>query len=189
MVYFLLVPAAILDIVQFLAFVVFLALQLMTPVGGGVTGAAAAAWYCWNGTSGFISGVTSALGCAAAGGVVGAGASAFAVPLGMVVDFALSATVGGIIIIGLAYNRMFFPGIVLPRFLWEVMPFFNIFPVWTNMVWKSIKEKKKQDAEEAAAAESAAPKTFPATQSSFMQDIRPAEAANDNSPQPYAQAA
>ena len=77
--------------------------------------------------------------------MIGAGMSAFAIPLGAAVDTALSITIGAVIIMMLAMNGMFYPRVIIPRMLGEIMPFFGFLPIWTNMVWKCIREKQKEE--------------------------------------------
>ena len=127
---------------------IFIALQFSTPVGGGVAGAAAGAAYCYNASTGVISGLVAGAKCAVGGALVGAGVSAFATPIGATpigaaIDVALSLSIGSAIIVLLAFHGMFYPKIIINRFLGEAMPFFSFLPIWTNMVWKCIQEKQK----------------------------------------------
>lgn len=225
--YFLLVPAFILDSIQMLAMAAFFALQFVTPVGGGATGAIGAAWYCFKTSTGIWESVKSAAECGAGGALVGAGMSAFAVPIGIVFDVVLSLTAGVIILIGLATMGMFYPRIVVSRFLFEAAPFFGFLPMWTNMVWASIKQKEREEAGETETdglgslggrligaaslmvpggplvkgAVHAAQRRYaePSTPTESAErgtpaparftDVRPKAPANDNAPQPYANAA
>lgn len=143
--YLLLLPAFLLDLLQFAFMITFAVLQFMTPIGGGVAGAAVAATYCYNASTGIISGIWNGIACAAGGGLVGAGLSAFAIPIGAAVDVALSITIGGGIIALLAFEGMFYPQIIIKGFLGEVTPFMNFLPFWSWMVWKCMREKKKED--------------------------------------------
>ncbi len=162
---------------------VFFVLQFITPVGGGITGAFAAGWYCFKASTGIIAGISNGIACGTAGGIVGAGVSAFAVPIGVGVDIAISITLGGILVMALAWMGMFYPGTVLGAFLGESIPFLDVLPGWTLMVWRCLSKKK---AEEKAAKTKEAPTavSFSAPSQAF-DGIR---AANDNQ-QPYAQAA
>ncbi len=143
--YLLLLPAFLLDLLQFAFMITFAVLQFMTPIGGGVAGAAVAATYCYNASTGIISGIWNGIACAAGGGLVGAGLSAFAIPIGAAVDVALSITIGGGIIALLAFEGMFYPQIIIKGFLGEVTPFMNFLPFWSWMVWKCMREKNKED--------------------------------------------
>ncbi len=143
--YFLLLPAIVLDFIQFAVGMAFFALQFATPVGGGVTGALAAGAYCWNASTGVISGLIAAGKCAVGGAVVGAGVSAFAIPIGIVVDVALSITIGGALIMMMAMFGLFYPRIIISRMLGELAPFLNFLPLWSNMVWACIQAKNKEE--------------------------------------------
>lgn len=153
--YLLLLPAFLLDLLQFAFMIVFAVLQFMTPVGGGVTGAAIAATYCYNASTGIISGIWNGIACAAGGGLAGAGLSAFAIPIGAAVDVALSITIGGGIIALLAFEGMFYPQIIIKGFLGEVTPFMNFLPFWSWMVWRCMREKNKEDGMRAGTAKQA----------------------------------
>lgn len=141
-----LLPAIILDFLQMVFLIVFIVMQFITPVGGGVTGALAAGTYCWSTSSGIISGITSFVSCAAAGGIVGAGVSAFATPIGVAVDVMLSLTLGAGILVLLAFQGMFYPSIIMRGFVAELMPFWNFLPMWTTTTWRCIKEKENREA-------------------------------------------
>lgn len=140
--YALLIPAIILDILQFLLFWVFWAIEALTPVGGGVTGAAAGAYLCYNASTGVVSGVLSGLKCAVGGALVGAGVATVAGPLGMVLDTALSLTIGGAILVFMALEGMFYFDIIIPSFMGEALPLLNFLPFWTIMVWRCISRKR-----------------------------------------------
>lgn len=142
--YTLLIPAIILDFVQFMLGMIFIALQFMTPVGGAVAGGLTGALYCWNTSTGIISGVLSAAQCGLYGTVLGTALTTFATPLGAAIDVALSITVGGGILLLLGFNGMFYPQIVVQRALGEIMPFFSFLPIWTNLVWACLREKQKE---------------------------------------------
>lgn len=135
--------AGLIDFLQFMFFIVFFALQAITPVGGGVAGGAAAAYFCWNASTGVLSGLIAAGKCAVGGVVVGGVLSAFAGPIGMVIDFTLSVALGGALLLGLAYAGMFYFDIVLVGSLGELLPIFNFLPFWSNMVHRSIKRKNQ----------------------------------------------
>ncbi len=141
--------ALIIDFIQAMMMFAFAAMQFITPIGGGISGAFAAGWYCWSTSTGILSGISSAASCFVAGGVVGAGVSAFAIPIGMAVDVTISITLGGALVIALAYMGMFYPGTVLSVFIGESIPLLDILPGWTLMTWrclhkKSLEEKDKR---------------------------------------------
>ena len=147
---------AFIDGLQFMFMIAFVALQFSTPVGGGIAGAAAGAYFCWNASTGVVSGLIEAGKCAAGYGLVAAGASAFAIPMGAVFDFAISVTFGGGLIVLLALNGMFYPKIILASFGVEMLPFFNILPGWTGLAWAATAQKEKEEKkkrEEAAVSE------------------------------------
>lgn len=164
--------ALFIDGLQALLMLFFVALEAVTPVGGGI----GAAGLCYSAGSG----VLTALQCA----VVGAGASAFAVPLGMVVDVGMSVIFGGGLILLLAWLGMFYPGTMLGTFLGESIPFLDILPGWTLMTWRCIHRKNKADKK---AAQSKAPSAVAFQQPQTPLAFDGIRAANDN--QPYAQAA
>ncbi len=141
--YALLIPAIILDTVQFLLGWALIALQFSTPGGGAIAGGLTGALFCWNTSTGVISGIFEAAKCAIPGAFLGTALATFATPIGMAMDVALSITVGGGIILMLGMNGAFHPKIILPRMLGEVMPFFNFLPIWTNMVWRCLQETRK----------------------------------------------
>jgi hypothetical protein len=118
--YFWLIPAAILDFVQLMLMLSFLALQFGGTAIGGVLG-------------GFF-GIAAAT-------VFGSALSG----VGAALDVALSISVGGALIIGLAMSRMFYVDIFLSRALFEVLPFLNVLPFWSNLVWKSIKRAEQAE--------------------------------------------
>ena len=136
--------AVLLDGLQILLGLGFAAMQFITPVGGGVGGALAGAGYCWSTSTGFFIGLLEGAKCALYGGALGGVLSTFAIPIGAAVDVALSLTIGGGIILLLAFDGAFYPSTVIKGFLAEAAPFLNILPVWTGMVWRCI-QRKKQD--------------------------------------------
>lgn len=143
--YLLLLPAAFLDFLQFMFFLAFLALQAITPAGGGVGGAAAGAAFCYNASTGVISGLIEGAKCAVGAGLIGAGASAFAVPLGMAVNATLSLAFGGALLLLLAFSGMFYLDLVIAGFFGEAVPFINFFPIWTGITWACIRRKSKEE--------------------------------------------
>jgi len=167
------------DFLQLMIMLSFAALQVLTPVGGGAAGVLsgcyinASAWY-------------DLFGCiqgAFFGGAAGGLLSAFALPIGGALDIALSLTFGGGLMVLLAWNGMFYPGVFLGGFIGENIPFLDaLFPGWTFMVWKCLKNKK---AEEAKARQVPGANAVSIEESPRAFDgIR---AANDN--QPYVQQA
>lgn len=137
--------AVFIDFLQGMFFLAFVALQFITPVGGGVGGALAAGYYCWKMSTGILSGISNAAACAAAGGVVGAGASAFAIPLGTAFDVVISFVFGGALILLLIFNRMYYPMPTVIGFIMESIPVFNIIPAWTLMTLRCIALKRREE--------------------------------------------
>ena len=218
--------AGVIDLLQFILLVVLAGFQFITPVGGGITGAATGAYLCYNATSGVISGVLEGLKCAVGGGLVGAGLSAFALPAGIAIDIAISGTFGALLILMLWVSGRFSFTAVVVGFTGEMLPFVNGFvPGWSLLVHRSIHQYKMEQEEGVSttrssisvvstaarlmpfagggigaalirrtpvvAADSVDPKSKQTTnraplQTKSFDGIRP---ANDNRPQPYAQAA
>jgi hypothetical protein len=143
--YALLIPALILDGLQAMFALIFLALQAITPVGAGAGAGIGAAAFCWKNSSGVIDGAINAVACGVGGAGVGAALSALATPIGMAIDVTLSIVVGGTLIMALAMSGMFYPGVILSAFMGEVVPFFNVLPFWTAMTWRCIQLKKKKE--------------------------------------------
>ena len=149
---FLLLFAFLIDAAQIVAGWMFLAigtgLQLITPAGGAVGGAAAGAYLCWDTTPGVIAGIITSAKCAVAGAGIGAVASAFGVPIGeglsFIVDICLSLTLGSGLIMALIMCGMFYPKYVWSGSIVEYLPFFDMIPGWTMMVILSIMEKSKE---------------------------------------------
>src|SRR5690348_14498274 len=93
----------------------FTAMQFITPVGGGISGALAGCYAnasAWYDVAGCIKGATP-------GGILGAGVSAFAVPLGMGVDIAISLTFGAGLVLLLAWTGLLYPGVAFGAFFGE----------------------------------------------------------------------
>lgn len=137
--------AGIIDLLQFIFFVVLLAFQFITPVGGGVTGAAAGAYLCYNASSGVISGLVAGLKCAVGGTIVGAGLSAFAAPAGIAIDIALSCTFGVLLVLMLWVTGRFSFMAVILGFGSEMLPGLNAFsPGWSILVHRCIQQYNKK---------------------------------------------
>ncbi len=135
--------AGFIDLLQFIFFITLLAFQLMTPIGGGITGAAAGAYVCYNAADGVISGLIEGAKCAVGGTVIGAGLSAFAVPIGMAIDVTLSCTFGILLIALLWTSGRFSLMPVVIGFATEVVPGVNAFsPSWSILVHRCIKDYK-----------------------------------------------
>lgn len=135
--------AGLIDLLQFLFFVVFLGFQLMTPAGGGAAGAAGGAYACWSLSGGILEGIANAVACAAAGGIGGALLSAFAIPLGIAIDMTLSWTLGLLLIIALVVTGRFSFMAVVAGFTVEMMPGLNAFiPGWSLLVHRSLQAHK-----------------------------------------------
>ncbi len=184
--YVLLLPAFVLDLLQFAFMIIFVVLQFVTPIGGGIGGAAAGAALCYQNAPGIWAALWAAGKCGVAGALAGAGLSAFAIPIGAAVDVALSITIGGGIIALLAFEGMFYPQIIIKGFLGEVTPFINFLPFWSWMVWKCMREKSKEDGMRAGTAGQAfsfVKENLPAKQKrapllpNRFNDIRPAQKA------------
>ncbi|MDB5225649.1 MAG: hypothetical protein JWL87_601 [Candidatus Adlerbacteria bacterium] len=112
----------------------------MTPMGGGLTGAATGAYFCYNATSGVISGLLEGFKCAVGGGIVGAGLSAIAIPAGMAIDIAISCTFGVLLILMLWVSGRFSLMAVVMGFSSEMLPGVNAFvPGWSILVHRCIK--------------------------------------------------
>ena len=172
--------ALIIDFLQGMLMLAFAALQFITPAGGGVGGALAGCYAnatAWYDVTGCITG-------AAIGGAAGATLSAFAVPLGMAVDVGLSVTLGGALILALAWVGAFYPGTVITAFIGESIPLLDLFPGWTLMTWRCLSNKKAE--EKAAKIKQGAPVTVQSVQAP-PQAFDGIRAANDN--QSYAQQA
>lgn len=147
--------AGIIDFLQFIFLILLAGFQFMTPVGGGVTGAATGAYFCYNATSGVISGVLEGLKCALGGGLIGAGLSAFALPIGIAIDIAISGTFGVLLILLLWVSGRFSLMAVLMGFTGEMLPGINAFvPGWSMLVHRSIHQYNLEQKEGAQAARS-----------------------------------
>lgn len=154
-----------LDLLQGGLALFFVALQLVTPVGGGI----GAAGFCYAVSSSVVSGIVNALTCAA----IGTGASAYAVPIGGAVDMVLSFTFGAALIALLAFSGMFYPGIVVGSFIGESIPLFDaIFPGWTLMAWRCVRNKSREEAVRSKASRAEARDQIIGTQQQTWQDIR-----------------
>ena len=91
-------------------------------------------------SSGVISGVLEGLKCAVGGGLVGAGLSAFALPVGIAIDIAISGTFGVLLILLLWVSGRFSLMAVLIGFTSEMLPGINAFsPGWSILVHNCIK--------------------------------------------------
>lgn len=180
--------AAVIDILQFLFFVALLAFQAMTPIGGGVAGAAAGAYLCWNMSSGVWEGVVNATTCALGGGAAASIISAFATPIGMAIDVALTATFGVVLLCLMFVSGRFYFMTVVIGFAAEMMPGVNGFaPAWSIMVHRCISQYNQEQKQSAAASPAPKQEARVSLQAKNFEGIR---AANDNRPKPtYAKAA
>ena len=139
--------AGIIDLLQFIFFIVLLAFQFMTPVGGGITGAATGAYVCWSMSGGIMEGIANAAACAAGGGILGAGFSTFAIPAGIAIDIALSGTFGVLLLFTLWVTGRFSFMAIVAGFTGEMLPGINAFiPGWSLLVHRSIKAYKRKQA-------------------------------------------
>lgn len=149
--------AGVIDLLQFIFFIILLAFQLMTPVGGGITGAAAGAYFCYNASNGVISGLIEGAKCAIGGTIVGAGLSAFAIPAGIAIDMAISCTFGILLILILWVTGRFSFMAVALGFSSEMLPGLNAFiPGWSLLVHRSIQQYKKKQKQEGSSPRAAA---------------------------------
>lgn len=133
--------ALLIDFIQGMFMLAFTVMQFITPIGGGVSGALAG---CYANASGWY----DAAGCikgAFFGGAIGTGVSAFAIPLGMGIDVAISVTLGGALILVLGWMGMFYPGPIISAFIGESIPLFDILPGWTLLVWRCLSNKKAEE--------------------------------------------
>lgn len=138
--------ALVIDTLQFLFFVVFLAFQAMTPIGGGIAGGATGAVVCWKFSNGVWEGITNAATCAAGGAVGGAALSALAAPIGMAIDVAISSTFG-VLLIALLWTsgRLHLMPVVF-GFVAEMTPGINAFvPGWSLLVHRCIQQHKLKE--------------------------------------------
>lgn len=159
--------AVVLDVLQFTLFVFFFTMMFITPLGGALAGAvvgcnpdipthetpSAVRTYLM-GIPGFDyafkagdflnSSCKNGVVAPFVGAAAGAGISTFAIPIGVAVNMVLSITVGGGIILLLAFRGMFYPQIIIKKSLLKVAPFLNILPFWSLMVWQCFSEKKRQ---------------------------------------------
>lgn len=178
--------ALVIDILQFLFFVVLLGFQVITPVGGGLVGAAGGAVVCWKLSNGVWEGMYNAGACALGGTLGGAALSALATPIGMAIDVAISSTFGVLLILILWISGRFYFMPVALGFSGEMMPGINGFaPLWSILVHRCIKQYERERA--ATTIQEPAPARTPRMplQTGHFDGIRP---ANDNA-LPYAKAA
>ncbi len=142
--WFLIGLALITDTLQFIFFFIFLALQWATPYGSGAAGALGGGYICWTLSGGIVEGITNGAACAVAGGVMGAAASAFAVPLGAAVGYFIGITFGSVLVLGLAWGGMFYPDLFFRSSVFKVIPILSSFvPAWTIMVRRCIKRHEQ----------------------------------------------
>jgi len=138
--------AGIIDLLQFIFFVVFLAFQAMTPIGGAAAGGVTGAVICWKMSTGVVEGLINGAACAAGGGALGGVISAIAVPLGMAIDVAISATFGVLLILLLFVTGRFSFMAVAMGFTAEMMPGLNGFvPGWSILVHRCIQQHKLKE--------------------------------------------
>jgi hypothetical protein len=143
--------AGAIDLLQFIFFITLLAFQFMTPVGGGITGAAAGAYFCYNASSGVLEGISTAIACAATGGLVGGVLGAIAGPAGIAIDIAISCTFGVLLILFLWASGRFSLMAVVMGFSSELLPGINAFsPGWSMLVHRCIKNYKQTQGKGAA---------------------------------------
>lgn len=139
--------AAIIDLLQFLFFILFLGLAAITPVGGGLVGAATGAAICYNASGNIVSGAVNAVYCA----VAGAGIGALAAPIGIIIDTALSCTFGILLILLLWVSGRFSFMAIAMGFGAEMLPGLNAFvPGWSLLVHRSIQQYNSTKKEGAA---------------------------------------
>ncbi len=135
--------AGIIDLLQFIFFIVLLAFQFITPYGGAAVGGVSGAVLCWNLSSGVWESIANAALCAAGGGVLGGGLSLVAAPAGIVIDIALSCTFGVLLICFLWASGRFSLMAVMIGFTGEMLPGINGFvPAWSLLVHRCIHQYK-----------------------------------------------
>jgi hypothetical protein len=161
--------AIFIDALQAAFALIFTALEAVTPVGGGFGAAGVCAAF----SNGIIDKLVNGVTCF----FVGAGASAFAIPIGAAVDVALSVALGSALVAALAFTGYFSFGAVMGGSLLEMLPLLDaIVPGWTLMAWRCVHNKRQ---EERAAMNT--PTTAQSVQAPVQafDGIRP---ANDNTP-------
>lgn len=137
--------AGIIDLLQFIFFMVFLAFQVMTPYGGAALGGLTGAGICWNMSSGVFEGAWNAAVCALGGAAAGGIVSAIATPLGMAIDVAISATFGVLLILLLFVTGRFYLMPIAMGFAGEMMPGLNGFaPFWSILVHRCIQQYEQE---------------------------------------------
>lgn len=137
--------AGFIDLLQFIFFLVFLAFQVITPYGGAAVGGLTGAYICWNMSSGIVSGIMAGAACAFGGGAVGGAISALAVPIGMVIDVAISATFGTLLLLLLWVTGRFYFMPVALGFAGELLPGVNAFvPGWSLLVHRCIQQHNQE---------------------------------------------
>lgn len=115
----------------------------------------------------------------------------------MAIDTTLSITVGGALLIALAFSGMFYWDLIIPGFIGEAIPVFNFFPFWTGITWACIRRKIKEEKQGASVGQArgyvqaprgtgglrdgadalAARRYAPVLNKKSMADIKPAAAA------------
>lgn len=138
--------AGFIDLLQFVFFVVFLAFQVMTPYGGAAVGGLTGAYVCWSMSDGVVSGLVNGAACALGIGAVGGIVSALAVPIGMAIDVAISATFGVLLLLLLWVTGRFYFMPVAIGAATELLPGANAFvPGWSLLVHRCIQQHKLEE--------------------------------------------
>lgn len=81
----------------------------------------------------------------AVGGAVGTALVPMGIIFGFAVDICLSATMGAGLIMLLIFNGMFYPKVLLPGGISEIIPGFGLLPTWTAITIFSLLRKKKEE--------------------------------------------
>jgi hypothetical protein len=175
-------------------------LQAITPVGGGVAGAAIGAKICWNSSTGVISGIFAAGKCAAAGFAAGGLLSALGIPLGMALtvisDICISLTFGAGFIVLLILTGYFQDNALMiwATYIGKTIPFLDVVPGFTVLAFRCVLKKTSTEGGVVGAAAGVANIVVSGSAPlnsrvpSMQRDIAPPRAANDNL-QPHVQAA
>lgn len=140
--------AGVIDLLQLIFFIVLVTFQFITPVGGGIAGGVSGAVLCWNLSTGFWDSVVNAATCLAGGGLVGAGLSFIAGPMGIAIDIAISCTFGFLLILALWATGRFSMMAVVMGFGAEMLPGIDAFvPGWSILVHRCIQHYKQTQAQ------------------------------------------
>ena len=124
------------------------AFTILGATAGTAAGLAAGVAACsWTGSDAVVAGCATVLG--AAGTTLNLIAAPVAGPvaalIGLVIGTIASLTIGTAIVFWLAMKGMFYPRYVIPAYVGEVVPGFELIPAWTFLVLRSIFRKKAEE--------------------------------------------